>query len=795
MLSHPNKKLRQHFKEVYEIIMNKENFKIYLLDKRDLEIAIKILAYCHDFGKYNINFQKYIIAIRDNKKYDGLDIDKSHQDISALFALFIGDKYFNDKKLSLICSSAIFSHHGRLKEFTNIFTRYKDNEYISRMYRLRDFIEVNKKYILEDYKDIFTEKDIDDFFKCNFEIMMKKYYKIYKKSFNKSDNIDLFLIHSLLYSVLIEADKLSASDTILPNINTLTYDEFYRIKNKIFPYGKSYRDLINREVMSELKNNIDKKIFTITSPTGSGKTITGVEAAMFLRDKSRLNKIFYVLPFTSIINQSYQVMKEFYLDKDNTYIMKYHSMSNEGYRIDNKKEIRHNNDSENQPIKEYNKNYSFNQMELLMNSFNSGFIITTFNQLIESVISTKNKMLKKFNNFNNSVILIDEIQCLPLSYIKAIEDVLISLTENMNVKIIIMTATKPFVFKNTSIELLKDYKKYFEIQNRTKINFIDKLNEIDNEELIDIILNNDFNKKSIMVISNTISASLNIYNALKKHCCGNDIYYLSTNIIPVRRQQIIDEVKNRLKNGHKIKLVCTQLVEAGVDLDFNHVYRDIAPLASIIQAAGRCNREANKNYIGSVSLFKLIRKDSGKLDSSYVYNLNNDLIPTLECLSKFSNKYQCEINEKDYLDLIDEFYNKMSFQYGQHQDSIDLSIDMYRLDFRKDGFLDKFSLLKNNGYIDIYIPYGEEGSEILNKYKEVNSLKDINKKREELYKIKSYIQLYKISIPIILLKGKEHLLEDINGFIYVKPEFVEYVYDFILGFKRYESGEGEGIFI
>lgn len=788
-LSHPYKDLKTHFNEVYENMINNGNIQIdsSLISEEDLKYAIKIIAYGHDFGKYNFNFQDYIKAIRDNKKYTGSDLDKSHQEISALFVLYLGDLGFTDKRLSLICASIAYSHHGRVKDFFNIVNSYLDEEHMEFINKMRDFIKRDNELIVKEYREMGFEEDIEGFFSIDLKSLMKDYCRVYRKSFKKSSNLELFSIHSILYSALVESDKMSASDTILPSINNIKYDEFNVIKNSMYPYDGGYRSLINKEVIENLKANKDNKIFTITSPTGSGKTITGVEAAILLRELSGLNRIHYVLPFTSIINQSYEVLKKFHDGKDNTYLMKFHSMSNEGYRIDDNKGLVVDGEYDAKNGSDYGSRYNFNQLELIMNSLNSGFTITTFNQLIESIISTKNKMLKKFNNFNNSVILIDEIQCLPLYYLKAIEEVLVTLTEKMNVKIIVMTATKPFVFRNKSVELLDSYRKYFEMQNRTKINFISNLNEILDGELVDeVVKNKKFNEESVMIICNTIASSLNVFEGIKEHCKSEDVYYLSTNIIPIRRQEIIDEIKERLKNGDKVKLVCTQLVEAGVDLDFNHVYRDLAPLSSIIQAAGRCNRESNPNYIGEVTIFKLIRPDSGRVDATYVYGNNNDLLPTIECLSKFSNKFKEDILESSYLDLIDEFYNKMVFQYGEHQKSIDVLSGMMGLKFGKDSVLDKFSLIEDNGYVDIFIPYGDKGLEVLNRYKSIFGMRDKNKKREALYDIKAYLQLYKISVSDRFLKDKVHLLSDIYGFIYVKPEFLERVYNKITGFNRDE---------
>lgn len=797
-LSHPNKELKIHLKEVYNNMISHGNLKNNIVSETEMNTMAMIVAYGHDFGKYNYHFQNYMEAIKNKVEYKGNPLDKAHQLISAMFVLYLGDALFSDKRFAILCASCVVSHHGSIKNIEQLTSEYKDISHLKYINDLRAFIAKDKSVIVSEYKELgLSEELVLGFFDIDISKLMQKYRKVQYRQINKNNDIDLYLIHQLLYSCLIEGDKMSASDTIIPKLNHISHDEYIKAKLIKYTNSNNYRTKINEEVIENLRNNTTDSIFTITSPTGSGKTTTGVEAAILLREKYNLDKIFYVLPFTSIINQSYQDLSEnYYKGKDSSYLMKYHSLSNDCYTLNRDKSELENNESKD--IYSYGKSeYNYNQVDLIMSGLHSGFTITTFNQLIESIISNKNSMLKKFNNFNNSVILIDEIQTLPLRYLTVIESMLEKMVKSLNVKIIVMTATKPYVFKKSSVELLKNHEQYFKMQNRTNIHFLNNLKGIYINNLITDVIETSADYLSTMVICNTIKSSLAVYDKVcnSGNWHSDNIYYLSTNIIPKKRQALIDKIKDELKAGKKIILVCTQLVEAGVDIDFNIVYRDIAPLPSIIQSAGRCNREANESFVGIVKIFNLLDDEKDKSFSGYIYDFNSDIEPTIKCLKHFSNNFNHSIPENKYLELIEMFYNEMLFYYGEHKNSKDLINDITKINFGEDSYISKFSLIKQNGYIDIFIPLGNEGLDTLDKYKHGFNIYDLNKRKEYFWHLKPDVQSYIISIPPKDLKGKISYIENIGSFLYLNEEGVELLYDIKTGFKRDFANGGDGLFI
>lgn len=333
--------------------------------------------------------------------------------------------------------------------------------------------------------------------------------------------------------------------------------------------------------------------------------------------------------------------------------------------------------------------YEKDQAELLLNNWISGIVVTTFVQLLETLISNKNRMLMKLNNIKNSIIILDEVQAIDIEYYKLVGYILKLAVEELNTKIIMMTATKPLILTD-ALELLDDVPGYFKMFNRTRL--ILMMKKLTPEEFVDEF-ELKIKEKSCLIVCNTINQSLKIFELIKK--TGIEAEYLSSNILPVHRRKRIYDIEKKLKAGKKVVLVSTQVIEAGVDLDFEMVIRDIGPLDSIIQCAGRCNRNGLK-HIGDVFVVQMVNEDN-KLYSYAVYG-NTSINITIELLERFK-----VIEEKEFYDLINEYFTMVQANKS-HDDSIKIIESLETLNFDGDyGIpISKFSLIKNNpGYIDV----------------------------------------------------------------------------------------------
>jgi CRISPR-associated endonuclease/helicase Cas3 len=578
--SHPEKLLIEHLKEVYDI--NKG-----LFGDEDREVY-RIISLCHDFGKYTTYFQRHLF----NKETSEFS---KHGFISAIFGGYVALNFLKEP-YPLYVYLAILHHHGNLetplehlpKNFKkidegDIWVLDKMNIFKKQM----EDIKKNKDEIYKDYQMVGLGQIFNDFLEEDALDILKKLRKIHFKIERQESEIH-YVNLLYFYSALISADKLSASNTrALDAIGVIEFDRLNRereekIKGKQDING--IRSSIFKNVLENIEKNKDKGMFTITAPTGTGKTYAGFFSALKLRELLGENRrIIYSLPFTSIIDQNYDVIEELfskfdeYKSSKGRYLIKHHSMADVEYQDEN-------------------RDYSKTQEELLIETWESGVVVTTFVQLLETLIGNRNRMLKKFVNIRGSIILLDEVQAIDIKYYPLIDFIFNLAVKYLDVKIIMMTATKPAIL-NGAVELLEGCDKYFSLFNRTKL--IPRLEGKSVGEFIEEFKEN-IEDKSYLIVCNTINQSIEVFSGLKD--LNRDVYYLSTNLVPKHRRERIKEVSERLKRGDKIILISTQVVEAGVDFDFDVVIRDLAPLDSIIQCAGRCNRNGKKE-VGEVYIY------------------------------------------------------------------------------------------------------------------------------------------------------------------------------------------------
>lgn len=761
--SHPDKLLIDHLVEVRDI-------NLYKVSER-LRRPFEIVALCHDFGKYTSFFQKYLF---NNIKKSDLG---NHGFISAVFGAFVGFKEFGeDSILPLIIYNVILHHHGNVKSFSeNLPTKIKNIKKTDYSIELLNKLEIGEKqledinknmeYLIDDFEQIELNRNLKDFLNEEGVIgnVLQKLRRLDFKLSMTSNNEKDYFIHQSIYSALISADKISASGIEYDAPLFCDYEEIRKIKMNKFkgsnkPINK-IRDDIFESVLNNLEHNYNKgKIFSITAPTGTGKTYTGFYTAARLKELLGLTgNIIYSLPFTSIIDQNYKSLidilqsVESFSSNPNRYIIKHHNLSKADY------------------VTDYH-DYSKLQSELLIENWESGIIVTTFVQIFETLAGNRNRMLKKFIKFYDSVVLIDELQSIDIRYYKLVEFVLKKLCEYTNCRIIIMTATKPMILED-SIELLPNSKEYFEMFNRTRL--IPKLYKVSISEFIENFIES-FEDKSYMIVCNTINQSIEIYNSLRY--LDKDIYYLSTNILQFKRKEVIQEISKRLKNKDNIILVSTQVVEAGVDLDFDEVIRDLAPLDSIIQCSGRCNRNYSQNQ-GYVKIVNMVN-ENGESYGKYIYG-DTQLNITRKLLKDFEY-----INEENYFELINEYYNEVNDNKSR-QDSDEFIKAIKEINFSNgDWAINKFSLIKeNSSYVNVLFLHDEFVENIYEEYKDILIIKNFIEKKEKYLEIGQVLKNYTLSIPI---KYCRNFVQE-NGLLVLPREGIEQYYNEETGFIRNNS--------
>jgi len=623
------------------------------LEPELLRKMVELTVRFHDFGKYTSFFQNYLL-----KKGTVNGILKQHARIGGIAAFNLLE--IQDKKLALISLFIIFRHHTQLCDILDFPKAFNDE--------LQHIFNEQKKDIQKSLSQIENELEILDLNShLNYpdEREIRRSFKIWVK---KEANIRDYFLVNYVFSLLTEADKLDASDTFQYRLKPISEDSVDNRFGKPELLGtQELVDLSNNEIRNfcraEVVSNIERadilshKIFTLTAPTGIGKTMTALDFALKLKTKLKTktgieSRILYALPFINVIEQSLSEYKS--------------TISNEIKIIGHYQYADVFGKNDKQISDDIEQNY--NQKLMSVDTWQGDIIITSFVQFFETLIGHRNKLLKKFNHFGNAIVILDEVQTLRLDQMPLIGAALYFVSKFLNTRVILMTATKPKIFELAQqeilnkegdsvepMELLKNNREIFTLFKRTKIvplldmKFID---DVGLEFLDRIFLKKWHPSKSCLIVCNTVNRSIEIYNKISKYIIEqkleNPIHYLSTNIIPAHRTERIKLIKSEISNAKAPILISTQVVEAGVDLDFDIGFRDLGPIDSIIQVAGRINRNNNPKKLHSplyIVNFGDARKIYGQITGIQAEN---------------ALRTKPEFPEESYFDLIDSYFDNIA---------------------------------------------------------------------------------------------------------------------------------------
>ena len=768
LFSHPDRLLEQHVKSVIEIALNffdKERINDQIL--RDI---LTIITFSHDIGKSTEFFQKYIRGDQSLKNRE----ETKHSLLGGIVGLFLADNYLKRKNIDspFLLSLAFVlpkRHHSNLKYFlSEPILEEQDMQILKKQI---NSIDKGKFQIFYNSVNISNKKIMQfSFEELDFENIKRTLRKIkqFTRKLKNEKSLDFYINTVLLFSLLLDGDK---SDVGIKTDKNLIFKDI-EIESEVvdnfiegLPKDENLINQLRKKAYTEASNkviDINQKIYTLTLPTGLGKTLISFKLALKIakevkKETGQSLKIIYSLPFLSIIEQNFNVfenvLKANGINPNSSILLKHHHLTGFKYK-----------ESENE--------FDYDTSRVLIEGWNSKIITTTFIQFFYSLISNKNKMLRKFHKFANSVVILDEIQSIPHKYWLVLKEILTKMTERFNFFVIFSTATQPLIFEKNKAEEIIDFKPYFEKLNRYEIH-VDKSPKTI-EELYST-LNFDKDEKYLFIL-NTVNSAKQLYNLLKQNF-PNDIVFLSTHLVPKERLNRI----NLLKSQQKKIAVSTQLVEAGVDIDFNVVYRDFAPFDSLNQSAGRCNREGKKEK-GQFYILNLKYKENKRLYHSYVYDTVLTHL-TKEILEK--EKYE----EKDIYSLINSYYEELQ-QIKSDKVSQDLLEMLYSLKFdgeqEKGGInsINDFVLIEENIYKeDVFIELDEEAKNIWQEFTKIWQIADIFERKRAFDNIKPIFYNYVISVPI-----KNNIPPKENDFYYVSFSNLEHYYDLETGFKITSDG-------
>ncbi|MHA1694234.1 MAG: CRISPR-associated helicase Cas3', partial [Candidatus Helarchaeota archaeon] len=590
---------------------------------------------------------------------------------------------------------------------------------------------------------------------------------VYADEFGNKE--EYFFLLKYLFSILLYSDKNEAIFSGVIKFNKLPEKCTSLIKNykDKYLYNKRksssmisminiLRESIHKKAIKKLNNISNERVYFLNIPTGLGKTLTGLQCALELINKHKhLDKIIYAVPYTSIIDQIGEVINKIFKINSldiNKYFIKHHYLVEPKIRID-------------ENVWEGEKG------QFLIENWDHSIVLTTFWQIFYTIFSGENKLNRKYYQLCNSVLILDEIQILPFEYWLVVKKVLKIMTEVFNCKIIYMTATLPLIFSKDETEgknLIED-DDFPDLKsiNRYNLNVLNSLDPININEIIFLIEKKIFSDKKVLVVLNTIQESLLLYNLFKKKL-NIPILYLSTNIVPIDRVNRINKIKN---NSGPMLVISTQLIEAGVDIDFDYVFRDLAPFDSIVQSAGRCNR--NMKDIGEVYLFTLYDDENQSKYASYIYS-DISLAPTVSIL-----KNKKKLSEQEVYALLKEYYFEIQKRMANNR-SFQLMENITNINFNK--IVKNFVLIENYPDKLVFIEKDDMASEILKNYKHIYENFELFDRRDKFLKIKKKIFEYVLSVrinqkTIPYLKS----FEEVSNFLIMPRDMVDQFYRFDIG--------------
>ena len=510
----------------------------------------------HDFGKYTLAFQDYLNrSLRGEKVIRGEVI---HAMQGAKFAA----EAVKDPVIADIIGNVIATHHGGL--FDNI----TDGKRTLTLKTDKSEEELHYKEAVKTFSP-----NIND------EGMKAEILNICRISQTKRLKNPSFMLHlmtKVLYSCLVDADRCDAAGIKTNDMPPDWTKLIQQLENylALFPNTSALENI--RKRISEQCQQAGRRqpgIYTLSVPTGGGKTLSSLRFALEHAKEHNLKRIIYVIPYLSILDQTAAKMREVFLDDSDELILEHHS------------NIEPPEDEEDD-----------DQYRLLTSRWDSPIILTTMVQLLETIYSNKASKLRKFHNMSEAVLIFDEIQALPMKCVHLFNGAANFLQAFGKSSILLCTATQPNLHKTERPVLLSDKPdivsiapEELEIFERVRIQ--DKTQSAMDHEQIAALVKAQIDKgKSTLVIMNTKGDARNVYGQCKTIECEKA--FLTTDLCPAHRLKILDRLRQNLDPKSKRLTLCvsTQLIEAGVDISFDCVIRAEAGMDSIIQAAGRCNR-------------------------------------------------------------------------------------------------------------------------------------------------------------------------------------------------------------
>ena len=510
----------------------------------------------------------------------------------------------------------------------------------------------------------------------------------------KADAHHPFFSHAfftrMLYSCLVDADYLDTEAFYLKLENKATerggYPDLNALQHNFNQFINKFRRRVaqapaqteaerRNAALNRLRSEIldyaveqaaqPQGLFTLTVPTGGGKTFTSMAFALEHAKRHGMRRVIYVIPFTSIIEQNAAEFRKAFGELGEQAVLEHHSTFDDGKL-------------QNETTKD--------KLRLSSENWDAPIVVTTAVQFFESLFADRSSRCRKLHNIAGSVIILDEAQMLPLNLLLPIMQAIKELAQNYRCSVVMCTATQPAVqaengfyrgFENVR-EIAPKPTALFDKLRRTTVQHIGTQTDAD-------LLAKLAEHPQMLVIVNNRRHARSLYDQAK-HLDGT--FHLTTLMCAKHRSQKLDEIRGRLKSGEPCRVIATSLIEAGVDVDFPLVMRAEAGLDSVAQAAGRCNREGKRpsenSFVWIFTPEKQWKAPPELAAQAAVMSLttdsfSDDLLSTQAVAAYFAELYQLKGSELDNKKIL-----KMHNDTGQS------------LDFPFQTIADKFRMIESH---------------------------------------------------------------------------------------------------
>lgn len=529
----------------------------------------------HDLGKYNPKFQQYLEQCATAAETDQHIVSVPHAKHGAKFAW----------EVFWPLAPIIYGHHGGLPEKESMKSKLHDPEW-------EDSYQEVMQLAQQHLSQLRPTTDL-----------IRLIGTLAKDAYGYE------LLTRLLFSCLVDADYLDTEEHFDAEVakqrrSTIKAGNLWatleQAQEKLLQDAEPtavnrIRTEVYRACVEAAK--LPPGVFRLAVPTGGGKTRSGLAFALAHVALHRLDRVIVAVPYTSIIEQTVGVYRDIFGDEA---VLEHHSAARAEV---NQEDAR--------------KRYA--QARLATQNWDAPLIVTTTVQLFESLFANRTSRCRKLHNIVGSVIILDEVQTLPVGLLEPILSVLRELVDRYRVTVVLCTATQPALegesrylqgFRAGSVQDIipvEQAKQHFSTLNR--VTYDAPTQAWSWEQLVQDIQDHDYTQA--LIVLNTRKDALSVLDVVQAAVGEtSSVFHLSTLLCGLHRRQVLEAVRSRLQQGLPCFLVSTQVVEAGVDLDFPVVYRALGPLDRIVQAAGRCNREGRMPQKGRAVIFQ---PEAGKI--------------------------------------------------------------------------------------------------------------------------------------------------------------------------------------